>query len=75
MSTATRRAETGTCREEPADAQWGRLPGAEPPLRWRLPALVFAGAAAVLTWSSCCWSAVRARVTIRTRRSSATGCC
>ncbi len=48
MSTATRRAETGTCCDEPADADWGRLPGAEPPLRWWLPALVFAAAAVVL---------------------------
>ncbi len=49
MATATRRAGTGTCCDEPADAEWGRLPGAEPPLRWWLPAPVFAAAAVVLT--------------------------
>ncbi len=49
MSTATRRAETGTCCDAPADAEWGRLPGAEPPLRWWLPALMFTVASVVLT--------------------------
>jgi len=49
MSTATRRAETGTCCDDPSDAEWGRLPGAEPPLRWWLPALLFTVASVVLT--------------------------
>ncbi len=34
---------------DPADADWGRPPGAVPPLAWWLPAVVFAVAAAVLS--------------------------
>lgn len=49
MSTATHRSEAATCCGDPADAAWGRLPGAEPPLRWWLPAVVFAVAAVVLS--------------------------
>ncbi len=47
---ATQRAATANCcREDPVDADWGRLPGAQPPLRWWLPGVVFAVAAVVLT--------------------------
>ena len=49
MTTATARAERGSCCDDPQDADWGRLPGAEPPLRWWIPAAVAALAAVVLT--------------------------
>ncbi len=49
MATAAARAEQGSCCDDPADASWGRLPGAEPPLRWWLPAAVAAVVALVLT--------------------------
>lgn len=35
---------------DPEDAEWGRLPGAEPPLRWWWPAVVFAAAVVVLAF-------------------------
>lgn len=43
------RSERSSCCADPHDQAWGRLPGAEPPLRWWLPALLFAAAAVVLT--------------------------
>lgn len=50
MSTAsTARAAQGSCCDEPQDAEWGRLPGAKPPLRWWIPAAVASVAALVLT--------------------------
>ena len=50
MTTAsTARAERGSCCDDPEDADWGRLPGAEPPLRWWIPAAVAALAGLVLT--------------------------
>ena len=49
MSTATSRAEAGRCCCDPVDTVWGRLPGAEPPLRWWLPTAVFTVAAVVLS--------------------------
>ena len=49
MTTAIARAERGSCCDDPQDADWGRLPGAEPPLRWWIPAAVAALAALVLT--------------------------
>ena len=49
MSTATGRADAGSCCDDSTDARWGRLPGAEPPLRWWLPAAAFILASAVLT--------------------------
>ncbi len=45
----TERADTACCCDDPADARWGRLPGAQPPLRWWIPAVVFVAAALVLT--------------------------
>ncbi len=49
MTTAAARAERGSCCDDPQDAVWGRLPGAEPPLRWWIPAAVAGLAAVVLT--------------------------
>lgn len=49
MTTAVERAERASCCDEPQDAEWGRLPGAEPPLRWWVPAAVASLAALVLT--------------------------
>ena len=49
MTTAAARAERGSCCDDPQDAEWGRLPGAEPPLRWWIPAAVAGLAALVLT--------------------------
>lgn len=49
MPTASARAAAGACCDDPADAAWGRLPGAEPPLRWWLPALLFAATTVALT--------------------------
>jgi hypothetical protein len=49
MTTATHRAEAGRCCCDRVDIEWGRLTGAEPPLRWWLPALVFGVAAVVLS--------------------------
>ena len=49
MTTAAARAERGSCCDDPQDADWGRLPGAEPPLRWWVPATVAGVAALVLT--------------------------
>ena len=49
MSSALGRADAATCCADPADADWGRLAGAAPPLAWWVPAVVFAVAAAVLS--------------------------
>ncbi len=49
MTTAAARAEHGSCCDDPQDADWGRLPGAEPPLAWWIPAAVAGVAALVLT--------------------------
>jgi hypothetical protein len=48
MSTATDRAHASSCCDDPDDADWGRLPGAAPPLAWWWPGLVFTVAAVVL---------------------------
>ena len=48
MPSAVVRADTASCCADPADADWGRLPGAAPPLTWWVPAGVFVVAAAVL---------------------------
>ena len=40
MTTAVARADRGSCCDDPEDADWGRLPGAEPPLRTWVPAAV-----------------------------------
>lgn len=48
MTTCDQRSGDASCCDDPADIAWGRLPGAAPPLRWWLPALVFAVAALVL---------------------------
>ena len=47
--TATQRAEAARCCCDPVDGALGRLPGARPPLRWWLPAAVFAVAGLILT--------------------------
>ena len=39
-----------SCCDDPEDAEWGRLPGAAPPLRWWWPAVVFAAAVVVLAF-------------------------
>ena len=49
MITAVARAERGSCCDDPEDEDWGRLPGAEPPLRWWIPAAVASVVALVLT--------------------------
>jgi hypothetical protein len=49
MPSAVHRAERASCCDDPRDAAWGRLPGAEPPLRWWLPAVVALLAALVLS--------------------------
>ncbi len=49
MTTATGRSELASCCDDPQDASWGRLPGAQPPLRWWIPAAVASLAALVLT--------------------------
>ena len=49
MTTAEARADRASCCDDPQDAAWGRLPGAEPPLRWWLPAAAAAAVALVLT--------------------------
>ncbi len=49
MPSAVGRADTASCCADPADTDWGRLPGAAPPLAWWLPAVVFAVTAAVLS--------------------------
>ena len=49
MTTAVARAERASCCDDPDDADWGRLPGAQPPLRWWVPAAVTAAIALVLT--------------------------
>ena len=50
MTTAPERAAQASCCDDVEDAQWGRLPGAKPPLRWWIPAAVAAVAALVLTF-------------------------
>lgn len=49
MTTAVARADGGSCCDDPQDADWGRLPGAAPPLPWWIPAAVAAAVALVLT--------------------------
>lgn len=49
MTSAVARAERGSCCADPQDVEWGRLPGAEPPLRWFVPAAVAAVVGLVLT--------------------------
>lgn len=44
----TLRAYDAECCCDAADTEWGRLPGAVPPLRWWAPALTFAVASLVL---------------------------
>ncbi len=48
MSTATERAHSCSCCDDPEDADWGRKAGAVPPLRWWWPAAVLAVAVVVL---------------------------
>jgi len=49
MTTAVDRAGRGDCCDDPQDAAWGRLPGAEPPLPTWVPAAAAAVVALVLT--------------------------
>jgi hypothetical protein len=49
VSAATSRSQRASCCADPQDASWGRLPGAQPPLRWWIPAAVALGAALALT--------------------------
>lgn len=49
MTTAVARADRASCCDDPQDADWGRLPGAAPPLRWWIPGAVAAALALVLT--------------------------
>lgn len=49
MTTAVARAELASCCDDEQDLRWGRLPGAEPPLRWWVPAAVAAVVALVLS--------------------------
>ena len=49
MTTAVARADRASCCDDPQDADWGRRPGAKPPLRWWVPAAVAAAVAVVLT--------------------------
>lgn len=49
MPASVARSEQASCCADPHDQAWGRLPGAEPPLRWWLPALLFAATAVVLS--------------------------
>ena len=48
MTTAVARADRASCCDDLQDAHWGRLAGAEPPLRWWIPAAVAAAVALVL---------------------------
>ena len=49
MVTVIERAETASCCDAPGDRAWGRLPGAEPPLRWWVPLTALLAAAIALT--------------------------
>ena len=49
MTTAVARAERASCCDDPQDTEWGRLPGAEPPLRTWVPAAVAAVLGLVLS--------------------------
>ncbi len=49
MATAVSRAACAACCDDPQDADWGRLPGAPPPLPSWVPAAVAAVVALVLT--------------------------
>lgn len=49
MTTAVARAERASCCNDPHDLEWGRLPGAQPPLRWWIPAAVAVVVALVLS--------------------------
>ena len=48
--TAVARAERASCCDDPQDTDWGRLPGALPPLRWWIPAVVAVVGALVLAF-------------------------
>ncbi len=48
MTTTVARADRASCCDDPQDAHWGRLPGAEPPLRWWMPAAVAAVVALIM---------------------------
>ena len=50
MPSAVDRAERASCCDDPQDAAWGRLPGAAPPLRWWVPAVVAVAAAVGLSF-------------------------
>lgn len=50
MASASAAGGVPSCCDDPEDAAWGRLPGAEPPLRWWWPAVVFASAVVVLAF-------------------------
>ena len=50
MPSAVAQAEQASCCDDPQDATWGRLPGAAPPLRWKVPAVVGLVAALVLSF-------------------------
>ena len=47
--TASARADRASCCDDPADTDWGRLPGAEPPLPTWVPAAVAAAVGLVLS--------------------------
>lgn len=49
MTTSRERANRALCCGDSDDHTWGRLPGAEPPLRWWLPIAGFGVAVLVLT--------------------------
>ena len=48
MSSATDRALSAECCADPEDVAWGRVPGADPPIRWQVPVIVFLIAALLL---------------------------
>ena len=48
MSSATDRALSAECCADPEDVTWGRVPGADPPIRWQVPVVVFLIAALLL---------------------------
>ncbi len=47
--TAPQAADPATCCDDAADVDWGRLPGARPPLAWWLPVVAFAVVTVVLS--------------------------
>jgi len=48
VSSATDRALSAECCADPEDVTWGRVPGADPPIRWQVPVVVFLIAALLL---------------------------